>query len=84
MDKDPDGAPAPGQRRSEDRFQTDGEAFLRREGSSNYRVRVFDISERGCKVETVERPGIDEGVWIRFDGLSALHGAVTWVAPPLA
>jgi hypothetical protein len=85
MDDDPDRGPAPqGQRRSHHRFRIFGEAVLRREGSNNYRVQVFDISETGCKVEIVERPRVDEGVWVKFDGLETLHATVSWIAPPIA
>lgn len=57
---------------------------LRRDGSSNYRVRLFDLSVEGCKVEIVERPRVAEGVWLKFDGLEAVHATVIWVAPPVA
>jgi hypothetical protein len=72
------------QPRANDRFAVAGEATLRREGGNNYRVQVFDISSTGCKVEIVERPVVDERVWIRFEGLESLHATVMWVAPPLA
>jgi hypothetical protein len=44
-----------------------------------YRVRVFDASPEGCKVEFVERPAIGERVWVRFDGIEPLEGTVRWV-----
>lgn len=85
MNDEPD-APSsrPSQRRSRDRFQVAGEATLRREGGNNYRVRIYDISETGCKTEIVEHPSVAEGVWVKFDGLEALHATVTWIAPPVA
>lgn len=85
MDEEPDGgAPPQPERGAHERLEVLGEASLRRDGSSNYRVRVFDLSQEGCKVEIVERPGVAEGVWLRFEGLEALHATVVWVAPPLA
>ncbi|MGE5563247.1 MAG: PilZ domain-containing protein [Bacillota bacterium] len=77
-------SPAGPQRRAHGRFRVSGEATVRREGGNNYRVRVFDISESGCKVEVVERPSVDEGMWVKFDGLERLHATVSWVAPPVA
>ncbi len=55
------------------------EVFLRRSGQNNYRVNVRDVSEYGCKVEFVERPTLDETVWVRFEGLEALEALVCWI-----
>ena len=52
---------------------------LRRAGQNNYRVRIFDASPLGCKIEFVERPNLDELVWIKFDGLEAMEAMVCWV-----
>lgn len=84
MNEEPGGRrPSQPERRAQERLEVLGEATLRRDGSSNYRVQVFDISEEGCKVEIVERPSVAEGVWLKFDGLEALHATVKWVAPPV-
>ena len=72
------------QRRAHDRFCVAAEAILRRAGGNSYNVRVFDISESGCKVETVERPAVGENVWVRFAGLENVQATVSWVAPPVA
>jgi hypothetical protein len=55
------------------------EASLRRAGHPHYRVNVYDASEYGCKVEFVERPMLDEIVWIKFDRLDALEAHVCWI-----
>ena len=55
------------------------EVSLRRSGQHNYRANVFDVSQHGCKVEFIERPALDEVVWVKFAGLEALEGAVCWV-----
>jgi len=47
-------------------------------------VTVFDISPYGCKVEFVERPSMDEHVWIRFPGLEPIEGEVCWIDQPHA
>ena len=54
------------------------EVRLRRSGEMNYTVNAYDISERGCKVEFVERPWLGETVWVKFDGLEALRSTVRW------
>lgn len=69
---------APWPRRS-GRIAVDADVVLRRSGQNNYRVRVFDISPHGCKVEFVERPKLDERAWVKFDGLEALEALVCWV-----
>jgi hypothetical protein len=84
MDDDPDPVPRVSGRRSHHRLAVAAEAILRREGGNNYRVRVFDISETGCKVEIVERPSVAEGVWVKFEGLETIHATVSWIAHPVA
>lgn len=62
--------------RRADRLELDAEVALRRSARLNYRVRVFDASPYGCKIEFVERPELEERVWVKFDGLDAIEG---WV-----
>lgn len=65
--------------RSAARMKLTAEVSLRRLGKINYRVRVYDASPTGCKVELVDRPRIDEHVLIRFEGLDALEAEVCWI-----
>jgi hypothetical protein len=65
--------------RKAERIQLAGEAFLRRTGKIGFRVRVFDLSQFGCKCEFVDRPVIEERVWLKFDGLEALESDVCWL-----
>ncbi|HVM22659.1 MAG TPA: PilZ domain-containing protein [Sphingomicrobium sp.] len=65
-------------RRSE-RVELTAEVSLRRLGKFNYRVRVFDVSPHGCKVELVEMPRLEEHVLVRFEGLEALEAEVCWI-----
>src|SRR5690348_2202314 len=65
-------------RRSE-RTAIDATVSLRRSGKLNYRVRVFDASLHGCRVEFVDRPSIDEQLWVKFDGLHAVEAEVCWM-----
>lgn len=55
------------------------EITLRRSGHGGYRVKIVDVSPHGCKAEFVERPELDEHVWVRFEGLKALEAIVCWV-----
>lgn len=62
-----------------DRAPVAARAFIRRTSKHGYEVEAFDLSCRGCKCEFVERPEINECVWIKFDGLEALEAKVSWV-----
>jgi hypothetical protein len=62
------------------RIAVNAEVLLRRPGQNHYRVRAYDASPFGCKLEFVERPELDERVWVKFDGLDAIEGQVCWVA----
>jgi PilZ domain len=57
----------------------DAEVGIRRAGAHAFRVSIFDVSPVGCKIEFVERPALEERVWVKFDGLEALEGTVRWV-----
>jgi len=72
----PERAPSP---RKSARIGLAAEVSLRRSGQHNYRANVYDVSEHGCKVEFVERPALDEIVWVKFEGLEALEANVCWV-----
>ena len=75
--------PEPRPRRST-RVAINAEVILRRSGQNNYRVKVYDVSKEGCKVEFVDRPTLDELVWVKFEGLEAMESLVCWVRGPRA
>ena len=52
---------------------------LRRRGDHNFTVHVHDLSPEGCKLEFLERPEIDETVWVKFEGLELLQATVCWI-----
>lgn len=61
------------------RIATGAMVTFRRVGHSKFRVDVNDVSPRGCRVETVERPAVGEQVLIKFDGLEPIESRVRWV-----
>jgi hypothetical protein len=65
--------------RQGERVPLGAEVALRRAGKTNFRVRVFDVSPAGGRIEFVERPEIGELVWIKFDGLEAIEARICWV-----
>lgn len=73
-------APGPEESRGARRLCLETEANIRRSGTHGFRVRVFDASPVGCKIEFVERPAVGERIWIRFDQLQPIEGTVRWVA----
>lgn len=68
----------PSPRRAE-RSALAGQAVLRRAGGLAFTTQAFDLSSHGCRCEFVERPQIDERVWIKFDGLESLEASVSWI-----
>jgi hypothetical protein len=71
--------PGPRKPRGAHRLDFVAEVGVRRTGAHSYRVRVFDASPDGCKIEFVERPAIGERIWVKFDNLEALEGTVRWI-----
>ena len=65
--------------RNKQRRPVTAEVWVRRAGVHRFRVRIFDASAEGCKIEFVERPASGERLWVRFDGLEALAATVRWV-----
>ena len=72
------GPEGPRERKSA-RVSLKAEVQLRRSGHHHYVVNVHDISPEGCKLEFVERPRLDETVWVKFDGLDAIESTVCWL-----
>ena len=69
--------------RQAERLNLLAEVSLRRPGRPSFQVRVCDISTHGCRCEFVDRPGEDEPILVKFDGLEALPAVTRWVEPPL-
>ncbi|MGN6588834.1 MAG: PilZ domain-containing protein [Sphingomicrobium sp.] len=61
------------------RSEVAADANLRIRGRNSFRVRVFDLSSDGCRVELVELPKVKDSVSIKFDGLDVLDADVCWV-----
>lgn len=66
------------------RIRLRAEITIRRAGFPNYRVAIRDISPEGCKIEFVDRPSVNERVWVNIEGLESLEGVVRWVKGNLA
>jgi hypothetical protein len=54
-------------------FRTLGRRF------PNGAVNLHNLSLYGCKLEFVERPLLDELVWVKFGDLEGLEASVCWV-----
>ena len=66
--------------RRHERVSVEAEVTLRRSGRLSFRVRIYDISPEGCRAEFVDRPELDERVWIRFEGMHSLEAVICWIA----
>jgi hypothetical protein len=67
------------QPRQSERVSVEGEVVMGRTGKNNYRVHIYDLSPEGCKAEFVERPELNERLWIKFDSLEPLGAEVRWI-----
>lgn len=65
--------------RGETRLNITAALSLRRAGRASYGARMFDCAPTGCKVEFVERPKVDEVLWVKFDKMDAIEAKVRWV-----
>lgn len=65
--------------RKSPRIPLNAEVLLRRSSQNNYRVRIFDASVDGGKIEFIERPALDERLWVKFEGLEAIEATVCWI-----
>ena len=72
------GSKSPRERKSA-RTRLQAEIQLRRSGHHHYVVSVHDISPDGCRIEFVDRPRLDETVWVKFEGLDAIESTVCWL-----
>jgi hypothetical protein len=70
--------PAQAPRRSA-RVSIKAQVKLRRRGSHNFLVHAFDFSPEGCKLEFLERPDLDEMVWVTFEGMEPIGASVCWI-----
>ena len=61
------------------RVELDAEVSLRRPGQQPYRVRVYDASPHGCRIECVERPSVGDRLWVKFERVDAIESKVCWV-----
>jgi hypothetical protein len=62
-----------------ERVSVEGEVTMHRRGKVTYRVHIYDLSPDGCRAEFVERPEVNEQLWIKFDGLEPLVADVRWI-----
>jgi hypothetical protein len=67
-----------GQLRRAERIPLAADVAVRRTGVKPFRVRIYDLSPKGCKVEFVEVPAVGERVWVKFDCLESLEATVRW------
>lgn len=75
----PEGKHPPLVERQSVRITLRADVTLRRAGQNNFRVTAFDVSRHGCRLEFVDRPVLDDRVWVKFDGLESLESVVCWI-----
>ncbi|MEO6256593.1 MAG: PilZ domain-containing protein [Sphingomicrobium sp.] len=61
------------------RVELTADVTLRRAGRANHRVRVFDASPDGCKIELIDRIALGDQIYVKFEGMDMLEGVICWV-----
>ena len=74
----PDASRAICPRRSE-RVRLSAVVVLRLPGSKHSRVNVHDLSLHGCRIDFVQRPRIEDRVWVKLGDFEPLEAQVCWV-----
>ena len=72
------------QPRNKSRATVDAHVTTRRPGFHNFKVRICDLSEDGCRIEFVDRPKVGERIWVKLEGLEAIEATICWVKSGLA
>lgn len=65
-------------RRRASRAEVAVEASLRKPSEKPFKVRIRDISQTGCRAETVTRTREGDRVWLTIPGFAAIEGVIRW------
>jgi hypothetical protein len=66
------------ERRSNPRFGLGSEILVRRRGGFNCKVKIGNLSVRGCEIEVVENFDVDDELVARLPRLEPLGARVCW------
>jgi hypothetical protein len=56
-------------------------ADFRKMGRTPFRVKVVDLSQTGCHIETTSRVTAGDTVWISLKGIEAIEAVIRWETP---
>ncbi len=65
-------------RRRASRASVAVEANLRKPSDKPFKVRIRDISQTGCRAETVTKTREGDRVWLTIPGFAAIEGIIRW------
>jgi PilZ domain-containing protein len=65
--------------RKQERIELSAPVSLRRMGGKHFQTRVFDLSPNGCRIEFVERPRLEEQLWVKLEGMDSIEAVVRWI-----
>jgi hypothetical protein len=49
-----------------------------RRSGKGFKIRVFEASPEGCRVEAIDRYRIDKPIWVHFPGLEPIETRLCW------
>lgn len=56
-------------------------ADLRRPGRTPFRTRIRDLSQTGCRCETLSRMQQGDRIWLTLPGFAPLEAVIRWSTP---
>jgi PilZ domain len=65
--------------RGANRVDVGAQVGLKVLGHNTFRVRIFDLSTAGCRVELIEVPSIGDHMFVKFDSIEPMEALVCWL-----
>lgn len=69
---------SPSDRRIAERAPVAIEADLRKPGRTSFKVYVRDLSQTGCRAETLTKTYDGDRVWLTLPGFAPIEGVIRW------
>lgn len=68
-------------RRNAQRAPVAIEADLRRTGRTPFKIVVRDLSQTGCRAETLTKTYTGDRIWLTLPSFAPIEGIIRWVTP---
>lgn len=68
-------------RRNAQRASVAIEADLRKTGRTPFKISVRDLSQTGCRAETLTKTHVGDRIWLTLPSFAPIEGIIRWVTP---